>query len=274
MTKLLLSDVDGTLIGHQPILKEEDVQAIVRWKKEGNAFGLVTGRDYGFCRRLLHQHKLEADVCVTANGAMTYIGSTCVDHSVIDLNRSIEIYQQLLEYDPDVVIFFTDEEGVQHFPIETMGKDTVEAYMHTHAHLGSYATSDLFAYLRSRSYGCAKITVNTRTDALCEDLFPIFKEMFSDVEVMKTSHDYIEMTKKDIHKGYALHRLKEHVHEPDLYYIGDSMNDIPIFKEIEKSYVMDTASEDVKSHAKYIVSSVCDAIEHIERGLDYVKKAE
>ena len=53
MIRLLLSDIDGTLIQYDPKIHKTDVDAIHQLQEHGVQFGLVTGRDIGFCRHLL-----------------------------------------------------------------------------------------------------------------------------------------------------------------------------------------------------------------------------
>jgi hypothetical protein len=45
-------------------------------------------------------------------------------------------------------------------------------------------------------------------------------------------------------------------------FIGDGENDIPMMDRLEHTYVMQSADENVRSHAKYTVSGVKEALEH------------
>ena len=71
MIRLLLSDIDGTLIQYDPKIHKTDVDAIHQLQEHGVQFGLVTGRDIGFCRHLLTHHNLQAD-CIVANMEALY----------------------------------------------------------------------------------------------------------------------------------------------------------------------------------------------------------
>ena len=52
MMKLFLSDLDGTLIDVHGNIQQQDVQAIHTLAERGIALR-VTGRDYGFCQKLI-----------------------------------------------------------------------------------------------------------------------------------------------------------------------------------------------------------------------------
>ena len=58
--KLFLSDLDGTLMDVHGNIQKQDVQAIHTLTEHGIAFGIVTGRDYGFCQKLIRRYRLAA----------------------------------------------------------------------------------------------------------------------------------------------------------------------------------------------------------------------
>ena len=58
MMKLFLSDLDGTLMDVHGNIQKQDVQAIHTLAEHGIAFGIVTGRDYGFCQKLIRRYRL------------------------------------------------------------------------------------------------------------------------------------------------------------------------------------------------------------------------
>ncbi len=262
---LFLSDVDGTLIDLVPVMNQKDVQAIDAWIQEGNAFGLVTGRDIHFCHNLMDKYELDAQYFITSNGASTYIGDTCIDTALIDKKRSLEIYRALYSYYPDVVFFFTDEKGNRYFPTSIMSDDEYAEYQKRCHHLKPFMEQDVLEYLETRDVGCTKISINTVSPEKNIELLPVFQSLFPDVEVMATAIDYIEITKKGIHKGYALDHLLNYESFDSIYYVGDSANDIPMFEKISNSFVMSSADALVKEKARYEVSSVKEAIEKAGR---------
>lgn len=264
MSSLFLSDIDGTLIDLVFQLNPRDVSAIRAWKEKGNLFGLVSGRDKASCQRLLGAEGLEADCLITSNGALTYIKEECVFSSLIDLERSKEIFRELLEY-PFLDFFYTNEEGIHHFPIHSMGQERFEKAKQEQAYLENFAQEDVFEYLDSRSVGCAKLSIWTHSEENTQKMLPILKEQFHDVEVMRTSFDYIEITQKNTDKAVAYQHLMKNFPVDHVYYIGDSSNDVTLFRLLENSFVMSQATDSVKKEANYVVNNVKEAMEMAER---------
>jgi hydroxymethylpyrimidine pyrophosphatase-like HAD family hydrolase len=69
----------------------------------------------------------------------------------------------------------------------------------------------------------------------------------------------IEITAKNVSKGEALKHISRDYNL--IIAIGDSGNDISMFKEASLSFCMSHAPENVKKHASYVVDSFKDAVE-------------
>ena len=258
MIPLFLSDLDGTLIHKEPIIDPEDVLAIKQWQKEGNHFGLVTGRDRIFCLELLNRYEITPDCLITCNGAMTFWKDVRVDASLIDIDVAKKIFYELKNYLDCTDPFFTAEDGSNYF----MAQD-IERIQKAYAKLGRIQKIPLMTYLASRSEGLAKISISTGSFENTQRLLPIFKAKFSEVEVMPTSVDYIEITRKQTDKAHAMNKLIEHQHLnlDDIIFVGDGENDIPLFDMLERTYVIQSASDEIKKHAKQTTIDVANAIQ-------------
>ena len=81
--KLFLSDLDGTLIDVHGNIQQQDVQAIHTLAERGIAFGIVTGRDYGFCQKLISRYRLAVDMIIGNNGGSIWIHDKKVMRSTL-----------------------------------------------------------------------------------------------------------------------------------------------------------------------------------------------
>ena len=72
------------------------------------------------------------------------------------------------------------------------------------------------------------------------------------------------MVLKGCSKGEGVNYVKEResIDTKDTYAIGDSYNDIPMFKEAGNSFTFETSEDGVKKEVKYIVNSVAEAIKN------------
>ena len=66
--KILASDFDGTFnTGGDSVYR--NIEAVLRWQKAGNQFGIVTGRPYHLFLPELKQYQIPVDFLVCVNGA-------------------------------------------------------------------------------------------------------------------------------------------------------------------------------------------------------------
>lgn len=92
--KLLVTDYDGTLYQYYKI-REEDLKAIRDFRKEGNLFGIASGRHLDSLRAEIKKHKIDVDFLIGNNGAII------TDHQqrLIYLNQlSTELSIELMGY--------------------------------------------------------------------------------------------------------------------------------------------------------------------------------
>ena len=67
--KIAASDFDGTLFRDGDVTKEE-IEAIDKWRANGNLFGVITGRNYKSLREDLDNFDVNYDFIISTNGAL------------------------------------------------------------------------------------------------------------------------------------------------------------------------------------------------------------
>lgn len=256
---IFLSDLDGTLMNSKGEITIEDVEAIRRWTQK-HAFGFVTGRDKAFCDKLAQKYQLTCDCMITDNGANAFYKQENVYSSLIDLDDGMQMCKKIL--DSKVDVFYTDEKGNRYYPIQAYGVDRLHVFEKKQPSLGTFSNIDILEYLKNRTVGLAKISMYVEADF--ELLLDHFKRLFKDYEVMATSRDYIEITRKDTNKWEAFC----HLPIDDAIFIGDGENDLCILKNLKDTYVMNHAPDIVKAYGVGVMS-VAQAI-NIESRKEHV----
>ena len=224
---LFLSDLDGTLMDSSGNVAEEDVECIHQWTQK-HAFGFVTGRDRAFCLALASKYQLSCEYMITDNGANAY-------------------------YKDNLDLFYTDEVGNRYYPISCYGKERLHVFKKKQPSLGLFSDVDLMEYLNTRHFGLAKLSVYVEKDL--DLILNQFRGLFKNYEVMATSKDYIEITKKDTNKWEAFC----HLPVEDAIFIGDGENDLCILEKLKDTYVMEHAPESLKAYG-VCVKSVAEAM--------------
>ena len=257
---IFLSDLDGTLIDKEGTMKNEDVQAIQAWTKE-NIFGFVTGRDEAYCENLMKKYQLQCDYLITNNGANAYYKNKCLYSSLIDLSEAISICETII-YKGKGNLFYTDEEGNRYFPIAHDGMNALIEFERNQPGLGHFSRMDILEYLSTRKTGCAKLSIQIDEDI--DAWLHTYRTLFDGVEVMKTSHDFIEITNKGTNKLNAFKSFGI----SECAFIGDGENDLALLEYLNHTYVMKHAPKSIL-HTGTIVDSVAQAIQ-IEGENEYV----
>lgn len=269
---LLLSDVDGTLLGYDHTIRPEDIEAIRQWQEAGNWFGLVTGRDQTFCKRLLGKYGLENDVLITGNGADAYVQKEHVFSDGLDANVLEQCFAFCLASPDSILPFVTLENGWHYFPSQALGQERMERMKQEQAHLKYFHPLDALELLKTNLL-VPKFSIYVRDSSQTDAWLQKIQSRFPAYNVMKTSIDYIEITKRGVDKAKAFASLCRALPNDieAIAFIGDGANDIPLFQTIEKSYCMAHADPHVKQRAQTTVSSVQEAIEQeLRKGKEHV----
>ena len=266
MIKLVLSDLDGTLIDRFGNIKPKDIESVVKLHENHIVFGIVTGRDIGFCRHLLEKYDIYADCIICNNGGSMWVHDKKLLEYHMEADEVIDVMEKLRPFIGKCHPFICDENRIFYlmknaYPTNKDWKDIRE----TLYYLGLLSEDDLITHLQETKAPVVKISMYTIDIPTTQYLLPILKEMFPEYEVYPTADDYIELTKRGIHKGKTLHSLMDvlNLSQDEVCVVGDGHNDIPMLGCVDLSCVMNTADDEVKAHGKRVVESVsevCDIV--------------
>lgn len=263
MRLLFLADVDGTLLVNGRV-SEEDAAAIRRWRRRGNQFGLVTGRDEMFCRRLSGQMGVEPDCLICDNGARTIVGEKTIFEMMIPSWQVQELLPFLEEFQDHLMPFVTMPDGQHYFPVRRFGKGRMDYVKEVQADLKYFADEDLEDMLAAVD-DVPSLSLYIYEDDRLPSILTLLQQAAPQWKWHQTSHDYIEASLAD--KAQALTVLLEETAPEGVSYIGDGPNDLPVFHLLHDTWCMSTAQPHVQASAAHIVDSAAQAL---ERKMQYV----
>ena len=161
MMKLFLSDLDGTLIDVHGNIQQQDVQAIHTLAERGIAFGIVTGRDYGFCQKLISRYRLAADMIIGNNGGSIWIHDEKVMEEHIEAGDAVRIMEFLKDHVDEINPFVCNEQSTFFFMREQYAPEHWNEVREQLAYLGDIADRDLLRYLKEKQEPVVKISIHT-----------------------------------------------------------------------------------------------------------------
>ena len=258
MIRMIVTDLDGTLLGGRGELPEENLRALRRAMAAGCKVVLATGRMPEATLPLAEEIGVNAPLMLF-NGGMAYDAQRGEALSGITMDRDIAAR----------ILRAVEAEGVYVQAFLRSGycyarySEKWSAYFENKIKVkGREAGMPLSEWLREDVYKLICLDESERLEALAEKL----RAMFPEVNVMKSAKTHLEIIRRDVDKARGLQIIGEltGVKPEEMLCFGDEKNDAPMLRYAGTSYVMANASADMLEAADHI------APPNTEHGVAYV----
>ena len=243
--KLLVSDFDDTLyFRRKGGFKEADLIAINNAKEI--IYGICTGRPLSHITSKING-KVDWKFIAASSGAY-----------IINNNNEV-LYESIVDFDV-LNDFVTEYRGKYRIDFQSEDKDA-----YTYLERGNFIEPQIFIEDLSeiKNVPVNQIGIHPTSSVQADELFKDISLKFSDRLSFYKNEKDIDVNAKGISKGKAIRVIKQHFPNDGVYVIGDNYNDIPMFEEVENSICFDYSPTEVKNRAKFIVSSLEEAIKLI-----------
>lgn len=249
--KILISDVDGTLIRHDQNISDENIRYMKELQKQGHQIALCTGRNRFEMQWILDAIDFPYDYLILNNGAQ-----------IVDKNHHV-LYEKYLDGD--------------------VGKAVLD-YLSNFEELAFFYSDGKVSYGYENGHCMERMTREQKPQdgMLCDryqlsSCFEIisFHQKNHEMDITRPCFEYIEkhwkeqlsiyynlhcvdIVAKGCSKGNALLWLCQYlgVKDDDVYAIGDSYNDLSMLEKARNSYTFDYAHQDIKllitQHVHYV----------------------
>lgn len=266
MIKIIAADMDGTLVGTNHFISEENVSAIKAAQAAGVTFMVTTGRVYQETIPQLKEAGIQCK-CLVMNGAQLrdecgkiLMSIHIANTDVLNVIKQLKQEQLYIELYTDEGIFTVSDEwtvldavavklmyfipGLTYEEALTRAKDEQEYQ--------KLIFTDENTFLK-KNIAVGKILSFSSDHAKIARL----REQLNKTETISASSSFpinIEITNLQAQKGIALRKYaqQEHIAMEDIMAIGDSYNDISMLSEnFGYTVAMGNAIDEVKKAAKY-----------------------
>lgn len=247
--KIAASDFDGTLYRNGDVTKEE-IEAIKKWRENGNLFGVITGRNYASLREDLDLFDVEYDFIISTNGALIRDGQG-------NVLRSFEVDAEIAKGLLDI--------GIKHNAIwsELMYLDSFHRRVIEHRTADAEMKINRDILNETASFHQMSFTFPDIDDALnlTEYINETYKGKLSAYSLIYGDTANIDIVQYGVSKASALYTLGEmkNVCKEDIITFGDNFNDIPMIREFD-GYIMASAIEEVRKLANRTCETLCDVL--------------
>lgn len=268
MIKLIVSDIDGTLIknsfSNDPYyVTEENIKAIKDLKKKNITFILATGRNHASASNVMKNINLDTYV-VSLNGSYL-IGpnNNQITENVFDPQETLKIMNTLTVNSIDYLLI-----GPNTIAFDTFSNNKITPHIVDVNAGNKYLVSQkVINEFNSHEHRVGSISIVPSPTQDFKEIEKLVRATIdnSKFDVVKSSKFTLDIVLKNISKAKAILKLCEELMiTPDqVAVIGDNFNDLPMFKVFEHSYVIKGSSPTLRKFAKYEVDEVHEAIKHI-----------
>ena len=246
--RLLLSDIDGTLVPPDKVLTERSIQAVNSLRDAGIVFAITSSRPPRGLSMYIEPLKLSTPIA-GFNGGM-----------IIDPDRNV---LEELTIDDDIVtttIDFLDEHDVTAWIYrgqEWYVRDPNGPHVEHEAEVCEFRPLPV-ANFDSVSESVAKIVgVSDDKDALARAQRELHATFGADLSATNSQSYYLDITCPQANKGMVVDYLSSMFDVPAIHIatIGDAQNDVSMFERSGLSIAMGNAENEVKSSASEVTTS-------------------
>lgn len=252
-TKILFTDLDGTLLDSQKNISSRNQDAIKAALNAGHKIVIATGRP------------LVSAIAQSKTLGLTYEGCYTIAYNgacIYDFQEQKIVYSKSFPKQYLRTVF--DQAYRAHLHVQTYSDDGI---------LSEYETESLKQYARITKVPYR--IVEDVTQALDSDPYKIIVMDYENHQALKDfqaqiapyidgklqsffSEDcYLEFTALNLSKGIAIRHLCDYLQIPieNTVAVGDAENDIPMLDMAAVGAVMANAGDDIKEHGNYITKA-------------------
>lgn len=256
--KLLVLDLDDTLLGDDLSISQENINAIRRAREEGVAVVLASGRAPIAMKKYFKTLQIQ-DYGICYNGAMVLELETLkpIFQKNVPLDDAKILFNILKEYDVDIQTYIGNTLYVQEF------KSSTEKYCEMTGMVAQVV--DLH---KDISQDVVKILVVGEHQYLQKVQQEIEPKVQERLHVFFSKPHYLEFTNIHANKGLAVAHLAKSlgIKREEVICVGDGFNDSYMINYAGLGVAMGNAHEDIKNMADYVTKT------NTEHGVAHVIK--
>ncbi len=249
--KMIVFDVDGTLVNDVQVLGERTVSAIHELQKRGVVVSIATGKIFPSVREVMQMLGINVPV-ILANGALIqYPDERILYKEYIDLEIVREVIQIEKKYKADLALFtpkdiYVKEENhnTDHISVEFKEKITVVGKW-------EFASDHL-------NEVCKAIWINRSDQPMIQQLTSYLQRVYAGSLSLSTGAPCsIEAMPVGISKQSGLVRLTEYLNIPmrSVMVFGDQINDLEMLQTAGISVAMGNAVDIVKDSVDFVIGT-------------------
>jgi Cof subfamily protein (haloacid dehalogenase superfamily) len=242
--RLVLSDVDGTLVTHEKELTAETIAAVKELNDQGILFAVTSGRPPRGMTMLIAPLNLTTPLA-GFNGGLTVEP----DLSIIqELTIRDDVVGPLIEMLTENGLSVWVYQGVEWFVLDLDGPHVAHE-----SDVCQFGPKEIKSFDGVRGDIVKVVGVSDDAAAVTKANEAVNARFAADVSATCSQTYYLDVTHQDANKGSVVEFLAKHydLDPSQIATIGDMANDVLMFEKAGLSIAMGNATDDVKARATY-----------------------
>ncbi len=248
--RLVLCDIDGTLLNSQNTLTPKTREAISKLKNKNIQFGIATGRTPYAVKKLIVDWGIEeyVDVIMGFNGSCCYYvkEKTMSSCDLLDGKYIQEIMQDFKEFDPTYTLY--DKEELHCTKVNDIVKEAARGNKLT------ICVDDFHQYFQKQ---VEKILIVEPPEKL-QQIKSFYEENINTThyKAVQSSPVLLEFLNPQLSKSKGIQQICKdlNIHFNNILAFGDEMNDFEMIRDCV-GVAMGNANEKIKEVAQYVTDS-------------------
>lgn len=254
MIKLIVSDLDGTLLHSHTTIRDEDREALHEARRQGLAVAFASGRMLPEIRDIMERMELNAHA-ISQNGAYVHTAEgQLIRHHVFDRELILSLAEAAADTPFVTVLAGPDRYIVKHL-------DEKAARLRQRLLAPLVEIEDLNDQL-GKELLCGKISYMGDIAGLRRLREQLLEAYGDAIDAYISDSDCLDVMPRASSKGTGLIALLDDldVKPEEVLCIGDAFNDISMFAVTPHSFAMASSHAEVQAHASHTVRFVSDAV--------------
>ncbi len=246
--KLLVADVDGTLLDPEKQLTDRVRDSVLRVKEAGVLFSIISARPPLAVKFLIDALRITEPIACF-NGALLCTPSyQLLRQILLPKSDATRVAKTILNHRLDLWMF----RGSEWFVTNLSGPH-VDGHIKYLNRMPGHLTLDDSFY----SHVNKLVGVSDDYEAVKRCEADVIATCGNRISATRSADYYLDVTHRDANKGHAVEELASLMHVPlaNVATIGDMPTDVFMFKKSGISIAMGNASDEVKSAAKFSTGS-------------------
>lgn len=288
MIKLIVSDLDGTLLKYDDTIETKTLSLLKQKMDQGVEFIMATGRDYNMVIDVMKGNDLYCDMILNNGTQFRSLDGSIDEMFYMDDTSLKQIISILQQYDyhisihtnkgkyglVDKEIYFSKhvELLLKHAAVSSMDQIPKKTFTTREGYLRNYHFIESIDDMLDQGVRALKIDARHLHPETVTGIHEVMKTV-ENLDISSSFEDNIEITSNAFNKGTMLEKIMKQkgLKPEEVAVFGDGLNDAAMLEICPYSFVPSNASKHAKKVANHILTKTAEQ-GAVKEGIELLEK--